>query len=406
MILFEMKKIFSKSISKMALLVLTGALVIVSILTINNVEYIAYDQGQKQVYTGAAAARKIRDAQNQWAGLLTEDMLKKVIRENSTVNSSPEALSDDYEEQDKAYARKQGFSTLTELISSIFSEFNDYDYYRADRVSQEEVTGLYQQRIASLKQWLESGEETFTDKEKEFLIKKYQDLETPFYYEYEINWEVLLKNSSTFLLILALAIGFFVSGIFSDEFQLKADSIFFSSRLGRNKAILAKMEAGFLVATGLYLAFTFLYTFIVLLLLGTDGGSCPIQFDMWRSSYNITFRQAYLLILAGGYIGTLFSSLLAMIVSAKTHSTVLAIIVPFILLCLFPFLSRIITLPGLCSFFPDQLLEIYIHLRYFVLCEIGGTIHNSVPVLLTVYLAACAVLPPVLYVIYKRAEIK
>lgn len=406
MILFEMKKIFSKSISKMALLVLTGALVIVSILTINNVEYIAYDQGQKQVYTGAAAARKIRDAQNQWAGLLTEDMLKKVIRENSTVNSSPEALSDDYEEQDKAYARKQGFSTLTELISSTFSEFNDYDYYRADRVSQEEVTGLYQQRIASLKQWLESGEETFTDKEKEFLIKKYQDLETPFYYEYEINWEVLLKNSSTFLLILALAIGFFVSGIFSDEFQLKADSIFFSSRLGRNKAIVAKMEAGFLVATGLYLAFTFLYTFIVLLLLGTDGGSCPIQFDMWRSSYNITFRQAYLLILAGGYIGTLFSSLLAMIVSAKTHSTVLAIIVPFILLCLFPFLSRIITLPGLCSFFPDQLLEIYIHLRYFVLCEIGGTIHNSVPVLLTVYLAACAVLPPVLYVIYKRAEIK
>lgn len=155
MILFEMKKIFSKSISKMALLVLTGALVIVSILTINNVEYIAYDQGQKQVYTGAAAARKIRDAQNQWAGLLTEDMLKKVIRENSTVNSSPEALSDDYEEQDKAYARKQGFSTLTELISSTFSEFNDYDYYRADRVSQEEVTGLYQQRIASLKQWLE-----------------------------------------------------------------------------------------------------------------------------------------------------------------------------------------------------------------------------------------------------------
>ncbi len=406
MILFEMKKIFSKSISKMALLVLTGALVIVSILNINNVEYIAYDQGQKQVYTGAAAARKIRDAQNQWAGFLTEDMLKKVIRENSTVNSSPEALSDDYEEQDKAYARKQGFSTLTELISSTFSEFNDYDYYRADRVSQEEVTGLYQQRIASLKQWLESGEETFTDKEKEFLIKKYQDLETPFYYEYEINWEVLLKNSSTFLLILALAIGFFVSGIFSDEFQLKADSIFFSSRLGRNKAILAKMEAGFLVATGLYLAFTFLYTFIVLLLLGTDGGSCPIQFDMWRSSYNITFRQAYLLILAGGYIGTLFSSLLAMIVSAKTHSTVLAIIVPFILLCLFPFLSRIITLPGLCSFFPDQLLEIYIHLRYFVLCEIGGTIHNSVPVLLTVYLAACAVLPPVLYVIYKRAEIK
>jgi hypothetical protein len=406
MIRFEIKKIFSKSMNKMALIVLTAALVIVSILTINNIEYIEYINGQKKVSTGIAAAQKIRDAKNQWAGPLTEETLSKVVQKNNEINSSPEALSDDYREQDKAYAKKQSISAITQLISSAFSKLNDYDGYRADSVTAEEVKGLYQQRIASLEEWLASGEEFFTDAEKDFLITQYQKLDTPFYYEYENNWEALLQNISTFLLVLALAIGFFVSGVFSDEFQLKADSIFFSCRLGRNKAILAKMEAAFLVATALYAIFAFLYTFIVLLLLGTDGSSCPIQFDMWRSSYNITFLQAYLLILAGGYIGTLFSSLAAMIVSAKTHSTVLAIIVPFILLCLFPFLSRIITLPGLCSFFPDQLLEIYIHLRYFVLCEIGGTIHNSVPVLLTFYLIVCVLLPPALYAIYKRTEIK
>ncbi|MCI9174532.1 MAG: ABC transporter permease [Lachnospiraceae bacterium] len=406
MIRFEIKKIFSKSINRMALTVLAVALIIVSILTVNNIEYREDTGGQRKVYTGIAAAKKLRDAKNQWAGPLTEETLAKVIQENNQINNSPESLSGDYNELDKAYAKKQGFSSITQLISSAFSELDDYDYYRADSVTAEEVKGLYQQRITSLENYLASGEESFTDKEKDFLLKQYQELDTPFYYEYENNWEALLQNISTFLLILALTIGFFVSGIFSDEFQLKADSIFFSSRLGRNKAILAKMSAGFLVATALYAVFVCLYTFIVLLLLGTDGSGCPIQFEMWRSSYNITFLQAYLLILAGGYIGTLFSSLAAMIVSAKTRSTALAIIVPFLLLCLFPFLSRIITLPGLCSFFPDQLLEVYIHLRYFVLCEIGGRIHNSVPVLLAGYLIACGALPPVLYLIYKRTEIK
>ena len=58
------------------------------------------------------------------------------------------------------------------------------------------------------------------------MIQKYEDLETPFYYEYMDGWAALLQNISTFILILALVIGFFVSGIFSDEFQAKADSIF------------------------------------------------------------------------------------------------------------------------------------------------------------------------------------
>ena len=406
MILFEIKKVFSKSMSKIALLVLVAALVIVSILTINNLEYIDYSDGQKHVFTGIAAAGKLRDAKNEWAGYLTEDVLAKVIEENNRVNSSKEAQSDDFNENDKAYAEKQGFSTILDLISRAFSEYGDYDYYRADSVTAEEAKGLYRQRISALEAYLETEEKQFSDAEGDFMKKQYQSLHTPFYYEYEDNWKALLQNISAYLLILALAIGFFVSGIFSDEFQLKADSIFFSSRLGRNRAVLAKIAAGFLIATGLYTVFTFLYTFIVLLLLGAGGSGCPIQLDMWDSCYNLTYLQAYFLIVAGGYIGTLFSSMLAMIVSAKTHSTVIAIIVPFALLCLFPFLSRIITLPGLCSLFPDQLLELYIHLKHSVTFGIGGTIRTSVSVLLPAYLLFCAALPPALYCIYRRTEIK
>lgn len=403
MLQFEIKKIFCKFKNRMAVLLLLIILIAVSLLTISRVEYVDGDGNHS---SGILAAKSLRTEKNKWAGYITEDVLREVIKENELINNSAEALSDDIREQNKAYAKKQGISDIIDVINLAYSEWRDYDYYAADSVSVDEVKNVYERRISTLERWLDSGEETFTDSQRDFLIRQYENLETPFYYEYIDGWRALLQNISTFILILALIIGFLVSGIFSDEFQTKADSIFFSTKLGRNKAILSKMSAGFLITTVFYIVFVFLYTFIVLLVLGADGANCPVQLDLWRSVYNITFFQAYLFIVAGGYVGTLFAATLSMIVSAAAHSTVAAVIVPFIILCAFPFLSRIITLPGICSFFPDQLLEIYISIKEFGLMEIGGKVMTTAGVIIPAYMAACILLQPVLYNSYKKAQIK
>lgn len=403
MIRFEIKKVFSKPINKAALLFLIVTLIVVSILTINNVRYV---DENGDTTTGINAANHLRDLKNQWAGYVTTDVLSKVIEENTAINNSKEALSDVVQEKDKAYAKKQGFSDIVEMISNAFVGFGEYDYYRADHVTTGEVGKVYEKRVSALKDWLDTGEEHFSDAEKAFLIGQYQDLETPFYYEYADGWQALLQNISTVILILALIIGFFVAGIFSDEFQLKADSIFFSTKLGRNKAVRSKIGAGFIITTLTYVICVFLYSAIVLLLLGTDGAGCPIQWSMWKSFYNVTYFQAYLLIVLGAYIGTLFAMTVAMVVSAKTHSTVVTIMIPFILLCVFPFLSRIITLPQMCALFPDQLLEIFVILKDSGLYEIGGKVIGTVFVIIPLYLVPCIVLQPILYGIYKRAEVK
>lgn len=400
---FEIKKVFFKPKNKLAVILLLIALVITSILTINRVEYVD-ENGDHSV--GIAASRNLREAKNKWAGYLTEDILRKVLEENRTINNSKEALSDEIVEQDKAYAKKQGIEGILDVINSAFSEFRDYNPYAADHVLDNEVGEIYERRISTLKNWLDTGEEAFTKEEKDFLIQNYENLKTPFYYEYIDGWAALLQNISTFILSLALAIGFFVSGIFSDEFQTKADSIFFSTKLGRNKGVLSKISAGFMITTVFYLLFVLLYTGIVLLILGVDGANCPIQLDLWRSVYNVTFLQAYLLIVLGGYVGTLFASLLAMLISAITHSTTTAIIVPFVVLCAFPFLSRIITLPQLCSFFPDQLLEIYIDIKESGLINLGGKVTTIASFIIPLYAIICLILQPVLYKIYRKAEIK
>ncbi len=379
--------------------VLLVILIATSILTINRVEYVDENGNHS---TGISAAKNLRDAKNEWAGYLTEDVFRKVLAENGEINHSKEALSDDIAEQDKAYAKKQGIATIRDVINHAFSEYRDYDYFAADNVSEDEAGTIYERRISTLKAWLDSGEETFTDEEKRFLIQQYESLETPFYYEYMDGWSALLQNISTFILILTLVIGFFVSGIFSDEFQTKADAIFFSTKLGRGKGTLSKIAAGFAIVSVFYAAFVFLYTLIVLLVLGADGADCPIQLALWRSVYNVTLLQAYLLIVAGGYVGTLFSSTLSMLVSAWTHSTPTAIIVPFIVLCALPFLSRIITLPGLCSFFPDQLLEVYIDIKESGLVSLGGSVTTIAAVIIPAYAVLCMILQPILYKSYQK----
>ena len=293
-----------------------------------------------------------------------------------------------------------------DVINSAFSEYRDYDYYASDRVSGDEAATIYERRISTLKNWLDSGVETYTQAEKDFLISRYENLDTPFYYEYVDGWSALLQNISTFILILALIIGFLAAGIFSDEFHSKADAVFFSAKLGRSKAIASKVNAGFLITTMLYVIFVALYTAIVLTVVGSDGANCPIQLEMWRSIYNITFLQAYFFIVAGGYVGTLLAVSLAMLVSAVSRSTATAMIVPFIVLCALPFLSRIITLPGFCSLFPDQLLQIYVDLKDSGLVTLGGKVMTSAMVILPVYAVICFLLQPILYQVYKRTEMK
>lgn len=399
MIKFELKKIFSKPINRAALVLLIVLLAVVSMLTINRVIYV--DENGNSL-SGIHAAEELREEKNLWAGSLTEDRLAEVLKANTAALASPEASSQDIQEQNKAFSKQQGYEDIREIINNAFCDYREYDYYKIDHIAPKDLKGFYEKRVSCLKAWLKTGQEQFSDAEKQFLIEQYENLNTPFFYEYQDGWKSLLQNTPTFILILALIIGFFTAGIFSDEFQLKADSIFFSSRLGRGKAIRAKMAAGFLVVTVLYIVFTALYSIIVLSALGFDGAGCPLQFDMWRSIHNITFFQAFLLIVLGGYIGTLFASTLAMLVSAKIHITAIAVVLPFIVLCFFPFLSRIITLHHICALFPDRLLEIYITLKDFILFEIGAKAVNVESIIIPLYSLACLTLQPLLYIIYKR----
>jgi len=400
MLQFELKKIFLKPINKVLLGLLLAITLIGSFLAIRDVKYY---RGDAPALSGPLAARQLKKEQKKWEGPVTEDVLRRVIQENQAINASAET-------EDIGFARKQGFADLQDLICAAFSEPGEYDGYLCDTISPDKAAKLYKRRISRLKKEISGVEEgmtgAFSQKQQDFLLHQYESLETPLYYEYAEGWKALLNSQylPTLLIIVIVIIGFFVSGIFSDEFQTRADSIFFSTKFGRNKAIFAKIKAGFLTITVLYWFVMLFFSAVILGVLGIGGAGCMIQmnYSNWESMYNVTYFQEWLICMFGGYIGNLFILTAAMFVSAKSRSTVLSIAIPFILSCVPMFLGRVPMMADLMSYFPDMLLRINKFIGDFVFCEIGGKVFGVYTALIPCYLILSFALLPVMYYSYKR----
>ena len=96
--------------------------------------------------------------------------------------------------------------------------------------------------------------------------------------------------------------------------------------------------------------------------------------------------------------------MLSMLVSAKTHSSVFAVTIPFILLFIPEFLRGISALSGILGLFPDQLLQICMAVQLFNIYQIGDKVMGAVPVILMAYLLLTCILFPVLYQVYRKYE--
>lgn len=407
MLLYELKKVFLKTGGRAALLLILFLIGITCYFATD--VYYVNEKGEKE--TGPQAVRELRAVQKEWEGYLDEEKIRQVIAENNRIRHSPEALSNDIVQKDIAYSWGQGIAEIRDLLNYSYAKgFREYDYYRADDLSEDEAGRFYGNRISLLKEWLEDeAKDMFSEKEKEYLIGRYDSIQTPFYYDYMKGWTQLFEYSPTVIMIVMLVLGYLVAGIFSNEFTWKSDAVLFSSMYGRNKAVASKIGAGFFIVTAVYWGAVLLYSGITLLYLGTDGLQCPVQADMggWKCFYNITVWQKYLLIITGGYIGCLFISFLSMLVSAKTKSTVLAVMVPFTLIFIPSFLANInsAAVSKILSLLPDQLLQTGMALNYFSVYTIAGKAVGAVPILLAVYTALTAVLAPAVYWEYGRREI-
>lgn len=407
MLRYELKKIFGRTGGKIALIVLAIGL---AVICYSATLQVSYTDENGDSHTGPTAARDLRDAKNEWAGPIDAEALIRAINENQRIITSADYNSDDIQRQNMAYHESQGYETIRSLIAQTYDGFNEYDYYRLDTLTPDETGQLYDLRVQNLKEWLARPDISFSPAEENFLISQYEAMETPLYYEYNDGWDTLIYYAPTLVMFLLFVIIFLVSGIFPSEHRLKANAIFFSTKLGRGKAVRAKLLSGLVTTTVIYWAAIAVYTIVGLALLGTGGAGGAFQLLKWKAFYNLTIGQAYALSVLGGYVGTLFLALLAMIVSALTRSQVVAVIVPYVLVLAANFAQSILSswevLPQILGLLPDQLLQVAQVLDDFNLYTLFGHVTGSVPLLFLLYSALSLALIPLLYRVYRKSQVR
>ena len=407
MLRYELKKIFGRTGGKIALIVLAIGL---AVICYSAMLQVSYTDENGDSHTGPAAARELRALKNEWAGPIDEAALLRAAEENQRIIASDDYNSEDIQRQNAAYHDMQGFETIRSLVAGTFDGFNEYNYYRLNTLTPEEASELYERRANNLKEWLARPDISFSPAEADFLVNQYEAMETPLYYEYNDGWDTLIYYAPTLVMFLLFVIIFLVSGIFPSEHRLKANAIFFSTKLGRGKAVRAKLLSGLVTTTVIYWAAIAVYTIVGLALLGADGAGGAFQLLKWKAFYNLTIGQAYALSVLGGYVGTLFLALLAMIVSALTRSQVVAVIVPYVLVLAANFANSILSswevLPQILGLLPDQLLQVAQVLDDFNLYTLFGHVVGAVPLLFLLYSVFSLALIPLVYRVYRKSQVR
>lgn len=411
MIGFELKKILRRTGCRVALVVYLSVILLACFNAVNNDVEVAYVNSQGNTETGYAAARKLRSAKKEWAGVLDQERLANVLEENQKILATPEAQSDDFQQNDIAYSWQQGIQDILWLMNySYAKDFSTLDSYTANSVTEDMLPEFYTNRVKLLSEWLENSSEAavrFSQQEKDFLLSQYEALETPMQYDYFQGWEQALYQSPMVIMASVIILCYIVSGVFSAEFRWKTDAVYFSSWNGRTKGTSAKIRAALILVTVIYWAGILAYSAFVFGYLGTDGGNCPIQLCLWKCLYNLSFQQLYALAVVGGYIGTLFFALLTMWISARTRSSVFAVTIPFIGILLPSILENIdaVALEKVIGLLPDRLLQISQVIRYFDLYSFGDTVIAGCNITPWLYGAACVLLIPALYLEYRRKRV-
>lgn len=413
MVRYELKKVLGSVGGKIALLLYLAVLALSCWLSATgamNIEVKWVNERGESEY-GPAAVGKLRQAQREWAGWVDQELLTEMLQENRRINAMPGANSDDIQQLEITYSRKQGFEPIREMVNHAYADgFRNYSYYTADTMTSIDADTFYANREKLLTQWLydesDSGYAMFSEQEKRYIIDQYRKSQTPFYYTYHEGWHQLLENAGYIPSLGILILGFLLAGIFSNEFKWKADAVYFSTLCGREKATSAKIRAGFLLVTVLYWGAMLIYSLFTLGYLGFDGAGCVIQWQVWKSFCNINMWQAVVLVLAAGYIGNLFLAFLTMWISAKTRSAVFAVTTPFILVFLPAFLDG---LPGwlgkIPGLMPSHLLEVYQNLGAFKLLTVFGRVLPTLGVCMALYLMLSILLIPMMYREYRRKRL-
>lgn len=273
---FELKKILRSKLT-MGVLILSFLLIIYSFLP-KMLKYTFYDESGNQIkkYKGVILEKKSRNEifsklqTNEEIQLNIQKLSKNYVAEkNKTGFQFSEALSKDI--YYGFYKPREGyFHWIAENYANPFDYWNPHDL----AVRSNELDDFYIERQEKVQNRLNTMK--YSRAEREYWDKKANITKGPYKYGYFRGWHHTNESLDIFMLVI-VAIGIAISGVYSNEHETGADAVLLSSKHGKTKLAVGKIIASLLFAVATVLLGTLLCIIPILLFFGTEGWDLPIQ---------------------------------------------------------------------------------------------------------------------------------
>lgn len=139
--------------------------------------------------------------------------------------------------------------------------------------------------------------------------------------------------------------------------------------------------------------------------MGTSGSHTLMSMLNSYTIYNVTYGQAFYIMMFAGYIANLLATTVSMLVSAVMGSPNIAICIPFFLFCIMPFVGRIGGDKGIFLLTPDQLNNFQEIMRDNHIYQIGDFVMNQISMILMIYILVVVLILPCIYFVYKKIQL-
>lgn len=328
---YEFKKIWSK------VTVIAVASLIILCTTLNVISYAYYSRlpimkSDGNIISGLGAYRTLENETKLLEGKIDQKYLDNLTSEyNSSkerrhMNFENDKLSPDKRVEFTKYTYVNYLINFAEYSGEMNSEhFNlDFNFLK----SEDEFYKKYKEAIMSKieKSNKDYGIVKYSDSQLEKISQKVDKLK-PFNIGYMEGLHRIMIDYGEQFWFLLIVVAFSLSSIFSKDSNNGIEEIGLSSELGRKVNMNARIIAGNIFSTVVYLIF-----WLVLLVehgavYSLSGWGVSAQAYLYDSIYNIAYKEAILIIFASGLLVTLLISNLIMLISIRfKYSKVSALI--------------------------------------------------------------------------------
>lgn len=388
----ELNKFFSKMTTKVMLTALLLATLILCYMAVDRVHYKNANGESLTGISKISAGRRLVADKNKWKGELTPEKIAEMAENYHVLMQQ---YNGDYPAAE--YGRiVQSYWDILYFASEMYTP----DYIEAianmDKMAEKDISHIYDVYADNLKNMVkEYGK---TPEQEKFLEKQYERIDIPVTYKAFDSWDTVVTHAEMYILISVIVIGFLAAGIFDEEFRNHAELVFFTAKYGRSKAVRNKIAVGMLVTTIVYWAGIGILSLILFAIMGVSGFNTPYQIMAPYSFYVITQGQRYLLTMVCGYIASILSASVTMLITAKMHTVKVAVIIPFFMYYVLIFIGRPLSeVTNVSCFTTNVLIEIDRWLNHPHIFQIGNVVFRQVPFVIALYVVVSVILLPFIY---------